>query len=151
MAVHWATLVDGTRVMAEMVDCIYALFPDSRQRLKRAATIGEVRARMRTAASGRLPIGDPQQFEPVRRHPDMWEHKWKLGKGRELRLYHAELSGQPSVLLLLFHRKEVVARDGKSISELQNEQVDRAADRVTVTGRFPWGHTVPTCTDCEPT
>jgi len=148
IVVHWARLHDGTRVMEEMVDCVYALFPRANQRMRAVSIIGDVRARMRSAAEGRLPVGELDQFEPVRRHPDMWEHKWKLGKGRELRLYHAELGGQPHVVLLLFHRKEVAPRNGKTVSELQNQVLDRAADRVSVTGSSPWGHTTTACADC---
>lgn len=153
-AVHWASVSNQT-VRAEMVDEIYRSASTrkrsnaARDRQDRVHLIGEVRARLLSAARGRLPVGEPDQFEPVRRNPDLWEHKWKKTAFGEFRLYHAEPDVGPDVVLLVFHRKEVEPRDGKTIEELQEEQMDKAAARNEEGRNGVWGHARTRCTDCE--
>lgn len=156
LSLHWAT-VEGATVRAEMVDAIYAAVPPkgsrnaARLRHLRLHLVSEVRAHLRSAANGRLPVGEPEQFEPVRRDPELWEHKWKRTKLGEFRLYHAEPDAGPDVVLLRFHRKEIEERDGFTVEDLQDAQMDIATARYAADAERAWGHSRRRCTSCEDT
>ncbi len=112
--------------------------------VRTAALKGEVNARMKAAASGRLRGAD--ELEPVRTQPELWEIKWKEKKNVQLRLYHAEPGRSPDLVALHFHCKDVSDQD--RIKERQEAAMQVAADRHYEGAPRVWGHRKRDCRHC---
>lgn len=110
-----------------------------------AGLIGDVYARMRAAASGELVGFDV--LEPVRVHPELWEIKWKPRKLGEFRMYHAEPGGDPELVGLRFHRKDVRSGDRVVIRAAQEAEMALAATRYSDGVSDRWGHE-RSCREC---
>lgn len=129
---------------AEVTAAIYATGAKGQAAAIRA---GEVWGRVRNAAKGLLPVDD-KGLVPVRRNPDLWELKWKLGRLGQFRMYHAEPGGDPAMVGLVFHRKDVPGADADEIEQLQNREMDRAGKLYGEWVNVLWGHQSKCCTHC---
>ena len=127
----------------EVVDEAYA---STKTMYQAADMIGQVYGRLKAAARGRLP-DDSDLFEPARRQPMLWEIKWKLGRLGEFRMYHAEPGHDPDLVALRFHRKRTTELSAVEIAELQDQEMDLAAERFVAGEPSRWGHG-RSCGDC---
>jgi len=119
--------------------------------LERARLQGLIFGQLMTAAIGELRLGleDGEVLEPIRRNPELWEIKWKYGKGKtkaEYRLYHAEPGRTPPLVGLRFHQKETTGSSA-DIEDAQNAEIDKAGKRFRDGAPRAWGHT-RNCTNC---
>jgi hypothetical protein len=140
---HFSASEEARTVRNEIVDELWDRAPTS---VAAAALVGDVLGRMKAAASGRL-AENVDEFEPVRRQPELWELKWKFKRVGEFRLYHAEPGENPELVALRFHQKETEGLTPEDIQARQNDQMDLAADRYTSGETRRWGHRRG-CTDC---
>ena len=134
---------NGVTLQREIVDALH----ETGVPLARAASlVGDVLGRMRAAARGELP-DDSDEVDPVRAQPALWEIRWHFGGVGEFRMYHAEPGGVPDMVALRFHRKDTSSDDSKSITRLQNIEIDTAASRYEAGVNFRWGHR-KRCAEC---
>jgi hypothetical protein len=141
---HYYSPTGGTpTVRQEVVD---ALYDRARSVVDGAGMVGDVLGRMRAAARGGL-ANDPDEFEPVRRQPELWEIKWKFRKVGEFRMYHAEPMSDPELVALRFHEKETEGLTPDEIEALQDAEMDLAGDRYEAGENRRWGHS-SACGDC---
>lgn len=127
---RWENFVasTGARVVEnELEDCLqercrtqseYELFTE------------EIKVRKDRAAAGKLGTHDQPPPDPVVSQPALWEVRWSFGGERELRLYHAEPSKDPQLLLAVKYHWKLF--DGKTASEVeaaQNAAMKEGGDR----------------------
>lgn len=138
---HYCRVSPDTSVRNEIVDAIWAT---GRPATVVAGLIGDIHARMRFAARGRLRDGD--LLEPVRLDPALWEIKWRMRREGEFRLYHAEPNGDPALVALRFHRKSTEG-NADAIRGAQEEEMTLAGARYAEGAKNSWGH-ARRCTQC---
>ena len=140
---HWFSSSDGTEhVYQEVVD---AAWDDGRTAHAAAGIIGDVLAKARRAASGKL--RSASDLVPVRLHPVLWELRWTLGRVGEFRMYHAEPGVDPELVALRFHRKDTSGSTQGEVDSAQESEMDVAQARYQRRAVERWGHTGD-CTDC---
>jgi hypothetical protein len=106
-----------------------------------ASFIGDVNARLRVAARGQL--RDADNLEPVRLDPLLWEIKWRSGRTRHHRMYHAEpgsTGDEPAIVALRFHLKDVSSANQDTIDALQDAEMEIASERYADGVKKKWGH-----------
>lgn len=141
---HYANLGADRTVHNEILDVVAPLVKTAEAEI---GILGDVYGRLRNAARGRLPQHKDEVIEPVRRHPELWEIKWKLTPRRLLRMYHVEPVGPPEVVALRFHLKATGSLTAEQIKDLQEEEMDLAHTRASDGAASRWGHK-PKCSDC---
>lgn len=147
-AFHFFVGQSSSGVGADVYQEIVAAAWTSRRRVTSfaaASFAGDVLGRMRAAAVGGLRGAD--ELEPVRRHPLLWEIKWKTGSARDHRLYHSEPGGSPDMVALRFHRKDVSSGDAATIEAAQEVEMDEAGWRHGDGVKNQWGHST-SCAHC---
>lgn len=105
--------------------------------------VGEIEDRLDAAASGTLDPSHPDEpIKCVASQPDLFELRWTLepesGPARELRQYHGEPVGEPSLLIAA----HIHFKSGETLSEtqqLQNQSMAQAAHRYCHGGPSQWG------------
>lgn len=133
----------GVRLRAEIVDAVYAA---GKPPVATAMMLGEVWARVRAAARGRLV--DSDRLSPIRSRPDLWELRWSFRRVGEFRMYHAEPGARPALVGLVFHRKDVDGLDDDQVRAAQQSWMDRAAERHRHGADERWGHVPRRCPEC---
>lgn len=109
-----------------------------------ARRAGKVIGMMRAAARGEL--RDSPDLDPVRRHPDLWELRWKFPRQKAYRMYFSEPGGEPDLVAHRFHLKDVSGTPDE-IEAKQNDEMDCAQRRAEDGRAARWGHSTG-CTQC---
>ena len=125
----WENFVarDGERVVENELDA--CLQSGCRTQTEYDMRWAEVEARMRRAAAGNLHAADADEATPVRKQPYLWEIRWNFS-ARPFRLYHAEPSKQPRLLLALkYHWKDTSFPTRDQVLDEQDRQMAEAARR----------------------
>ena len=131
---------------AEIGDPIYS---DDRLTVReQVMRVVEITTTLKAAARGQLrgkPKLKPAWTPPS---PELWELAWSY-KGRaaaEYRMYHSEPEGEPQLVGLRFHRKDL--SDETLIGQRQEHEMRTAGKRHVDGERVRWGHRVKSCDAC---
>lgn len=107
--------------------------------------LGDIQGVLNQAAKGRL--RGAQKLFPIHQHPLVWELRWDFKKTGVFRLYHAEPTSHPQLLVSLWFHRKYTGGTYAEIQAAQDVEIGSAVERYGEGVKSAWGHTAR-CSHC---